>query len=201
MTGAGRRRPLRILSALSAIVLVLLAGCTTQTGGDEKTRTGSETGFIGGQSLTRVPPDQRRPAPVAAGPSLADPTQTVSTGDYLGKVVVLNVWGSWCAPCRKEAPDLVAVSQATSRDAQFIGLDIRDYDPAPAVAFIRAFDVDYPQIYDPRGTQLIKYRELPPNGIPSTLIIDRQGRVAARVVGTITRTTLTQMIDDVAAGR
>ena len=201
MSVPSRRRLLRALSPLAAIVLLIVAGCTTQTGGDEKTRTGSETGYIGGQSLTRVPPEQRRLAPVASGPSLADPAQTVSTGDYPGKVVVLNVWGSWCAPCRKEAPELVAVSRASSRDAQLIGLDIRDYDPAPAAAFVRAFDVDYPQIYDPRGTQLIKYTELPPNGIPSTLIIDTRGRIAVRIVGPITRATLTQIVEEVAAGR
>ena len=113
----------------------------------------------------------------------------------------MNVWGSWCAPCRKEAPELEAVSRSRRDVAQLIGLDIRDYDPAPAAAFVRAFGVTYPQIYDPRGTQLVKYSELPPNGIPSTLIIDRQGRIAVRIVGAITRGTLTQMIDDVAAGR
>ena len=187
--------------AIAALLALALAGCTTQTAGDENTRTGSQTGYIGGASLTQIPPDQRRPAPTATGPSLADPSRIVSSGDYPGKVVVVNVWGSWCAPCRKEAPELEAVSRSRQNVAQLIGLDIRDYDPAPAAAFVRAFGVTYPQIYDPRGTQLIKYSELPPNGIPSTLIIDRQGRIAVRIVGAITRGTLTQMIDDVAAGR
>jgi thiol-disulfide isomerase/thioredoxin len=200
MTGRGHRTRWTMVAA--AIVLALaLAGCTTQTAGDENTRTRSQTGYIAGQSLTRIPPDQRRPAPIAAGPSLADPSRLVSSADYPGKVVVVNVWGSWCAPCRKEAPDLEAVSRSRRSVAQFIGLDIRDYDPAPAAAFVRAFGVTYPQIYDPRGTQLIKYNELPPNGIPSTLIIDRQGRIAVRVVGAITRATLTQIVDDVASGR
>lgn len=187
--------------AVAALLALALAGCTTQTAGDENTRTGSQTGYIGGASLTQIPPDQRRPAPTATGPSLADPSRIVSSGDYPGKVVVVNVWGSWCAPCRKEAPELEAVSRSRQNVAQLIGLDIRDYDPAPAAAFVRAFGVTYPQIYDPRGTQLVKYSELPPNGIPSTLIIDRQGRIAVRIVGAITRGTLTQVIDDVAAGR
>jgi thiol-disulfide isomerase/thioredoxin len=200
MTGQGHRTGRTVVAA--AIVLALaLTGCTTQTAGDENTRTRSQTGYIGGQSLTRIPPDQRRPAPVAAGPSLADPARIVSSGDYPGKVVVVNVWGSWCAPCRKEAPELEAVSRSRRSVAQLIGLDIRDYDRAPATAFVRAFGVTYPQIYDPRGAQLIKFTELPPNGIPSTLIIDPQGRIAVRIVGAITRGTLTQMIDDVAAGR
>jgi thiol-disulfide isomerase/thioredoxin len=196
-----RARTVRAVAAAATVAALALTGCTAQTGGDENTRTGSQTGYIGGQSLTRIPPDQRRPAPIATGPSLADPAQLVSSGDYPGKIVVVNVWGSWCAPCRKEAPELVAVSRSRGEVAQLIGLDIRDYDPAPAAAFIRAFDVPYPQIYDPRGTQLVKYSELPPNGIPSTLIIDRQGRIAVRIVGTISRATLTQMIDDLAAER
>lgn len=200
MTGQGHRTRRTVVAA--ALVLALaLTGCTTQTAGDENTRTRSQTGYIGGQSLTRIPPDQRRPAPIAVGTSLADPARIVSSGDYPGKVVVVNVWGSWCAPCRKEAPELEAVSRSRRSVAQLIGLDIRDYDRAPATAFVRAFGVTYPQIYDPRGAQLIKFTELPPNGIPSTLIIDPQGRIAVRIVGAITRSTLTQMIDDVAAGR
>ncbi|HEX6758830.1 MAG TPA: TlpA disulfide reductase family protein [Propionibacteriaceae bacterium] len=179
------------------MLLAALAGCTTQTACDEKTRTVSQTGYIGGQSLTQVAVAERRPAPVATGPALGD--GTVSTGNYPGKVVVINVWGSWCAPCRKEAPDLAAASKENADVAQFVRLNVRDYDPAPARAFVRAFKVPYPSIYDPRGAQLVKFTDLPPSGIPSTLIIDRKGRIAARVVGTISQTTLTQMIVGIAA--
>jgi thiol-disulfide isomerase/thioredoxin len=194
LPSVGRRAGLILI----AVLLAALAGCTTQTAGDEKTRTGSQTGFIGGQSLTQVAVAERRPAPVATGPALTG-EGTVSTADYLGKVVVINVWGSWCAPCRKEAPDLAAASKENADIAQFVGLNIRDYDPAPARAFVRAFKVPYPSIYDPRGAQLVKFTDLPPSGIPSSLIIDRKGRIAARVVGTISKTTLTQMIVDIAA--
>ena len=182
----------------AAVIAVLLAGCTAQTAGDEQTRTRSQTGFIGGQSLTRLLPDRRRPAPVITGPTLTGDT-TLTTATYAGKVIVINVWGSWCAPCRKEAPDLAATSQQTATVAQFVGLDIRDYDKAPAQAFVRAFHVPYPSIYDPRGTQLVKFTELPPSAIPSTLIIDRKGRIAVRVIGVISKVTLAQMINDIAA--
>ena len=83
----------------------------------------------------------------------------MSTADYPGKVVVVNVWGSWRGPCRKEAPDLAAASQDSADVAQFIGLNIRDYDPAPARAFVRAFNVPYPSIYDPRGAELVKFTD------------------------------------------
>ena len=133
---------------------------------------------------------------MATGPALTG-DGNVSTGDYSGKVVVVNVWGSWCAPCRKEAPDLAGASKENADVAQFVGLNIRDYDPAPARAFVRAFKVPYPSIYDPCGAQLVKFTDLPPSG--ATLIIDRKGRIAARVVGTISRATLTQMLADIAA--
>lgn len=188
---------LRMAGAVAAGLLAF-SGCTTQTGAGDQTSSTSQTGFIGGQSLQQVPTADRRPAPVAAGPALAG-DRTVSTADYPGKVVVINVWGSWCGPCRKEAPDLASASRETARKAQFIGIDVRDYSPAPGRAFVRAFKVPYPQIYDPEGTQLIKFTELPPTGIPSTLFIDKHGRIAARAVGTITRTTLVQMINDLAA--
>lgn len=202
MSRRAERRPLRVrrpqVGAAAAALALVLAGCTTQTAGDEQTRSGSQQGYLGGQSLTQVPPAQRKPAPVATGPSLSDGGGQVSTGGYPGKVVVVNVWGSWCAPCRKEAPDLVAASRDTAAVAQFVGLDIRDYDPAPARAFVRAFAVPYPQIYDPHGGQLVKFTDLPPSGIPSTLFIDRQGRIVARVIGAISRITLTQMVRDLA---
>jgi thiol-disulfide isomerase/thioredoxin len=193
-----RVRSGRALGCAAAVIVVLLAGCTAQTAGDEQTRTRSQTGFIGGQSLTRLLPDRRRPAPVITGPTLTGDT-TLTTATYAGKVIVINVWGSWCAPCRKEAPDLAAASQQTATVAQFVGLDIRDYDKAPAQAFVRAFHVPYPSIYDPRGTQLVKFNELPPSAIPSTLIIDRKGRIAVRVIGVISKVTLAQMINDIAA--
>lgn len=195
---AGARSSLAVGCAVVVSTAVLLAGCTAQTAGDEQTRTNSQTGFIGGQSLTQLPPEKRRPAPVVAGPALTG-DNTLTTAAYAGKVIVINVWGSWCAPCRKEAPDLGAASQETADVAQFVGLDIRDYDKAPAQAFVRAFHVPYPSIYDPRGTQLVKFTELPPSGIPSTLIIDRKGRIAVRVIGVISRGSLVQMINDIAA--
>jgi len=147
-----------------------------------------------------VPPADRKPAPVAAGPKLGG--GQISTADYPGKVIVLNVWGSWCAPCRKEAKDLQAAQVKTRKVAQFIGLNTRDLDPAPAQAFVRAFGITYPHIYDPKGQVLTRFAgDLPPSAIPTTLVIDPQGRLAARVVGTISASTLVDLITDVEQGR
>ena len=154
----------------------------------------------GGRALTQIPPPERKLAAVATGPDL-DGSGTVTT-NHPGKVTVINVWGSWCAPCRQEAPDLKAASAETEDTAVFVGLNIGEADPAAARAFVRAFDVPYAHIYDPKGTQLVAFSgDLAPSAIPSTLVIDPQGRTAARIVGVVTKTTLVQMIRDVSEGR
>jgi thiol-disulfide isomerase/thioredoxin len=194
-----RRTAIRICACLAA--MVMLAACAG-TGADEQTRSGGEVGYpIVPRNLTRVPPDQRRELPTVSGPALGS-NDTITTQDYRGKVVVINVWGSWCPPCRKEAPDLQAASVETSDVAQFVGITSKDYDPAPAEAFVRSFKITYPSIYDPTGKVLLAFAgELPPSAIPSTMIIDRQGRLAVRVLSEVSKITLVDMINDVAAGR
>ena len=183
------------------LAVVLLAGCSA-TGADEPTRNAGQDGYVGGQkALTRVPVGSRKPAPVASGQALGS-DQAVSTSDYPGKVVVLNVWGSWCAPCRAEAPDLQGASVETAKVAQFIGINSRDNDPATAEAFTRAVGITYPSIYDSDGKVLLNFTgNLPLSTLPSTLIIDKHGGVAVRISGPITKVTLVDLIDDVAAGK
>jgi thiol-disulfide isomerase/thioredoxin len=191
----------KLTSLLAALTLLLVAGCSA-TGADEPTRNAGQDGYVGGQNvLTRVPPGQRKPAPVASGIALGS-DRTVSTADFAGKVVVLNVWGSWCAPCRQEAPDLQQASVETAKVAQFLGINSRDTDPAPAEAFTRAFQVTYPSIYDADGKVLLNFAgNLPLSTFPSTLIIDAKGGIAVRISGPISKITLVDLIEDVAAGR
>ena len=102
---------------------------------------------------------------------------------------------------RKEAPALQAASVETKNVAQFIGITSKDYDPAPAEAFVRSFKITYPSIYDPTGKVLLAFSgELPPSAIPSTMIIDRDGRLAVRVLSEVSKITLVDMINDVAEG-
>ena len=194
-----RRAAIRITAAL--VALLILASCA-RTGADEQTRSAGQVGYPDvPRNLTRVPPDQRKELPTVSGPVLGS-HQTISTQDYRGKVVVINVWGSWCPPCRKEAPDLQAASVETKDVAQFIGITSKDYDPAPAEAFVRSFKITYPSIYDPSGKVLLAFAgDLPPSAIPSTMIIDRQGRLAVRVLSEASKITLVDMINDVADGR
>ena len=148
--------------------------------------------------MTIVPAEQRRSAPELAGETLDGAPLT--TADFPGQLLVLNVWGSWCAPCRSEAPALVEAA-AQLPGVQFIGINTRDLNPAPAQAFVRAFDIPYPNIYDPDGSLLLALRAVPPKAIPSTLVLDKQGRIAARVLGEVRASTLVGMVTDIAAGK
>ena len=193
-----RRAAIRIAAAL--VALLILASCA-RTGADEQSRSAGQVGYPDvPRNLTRVPPDQRKELPTVSGPVLGS-NQTISTQDYRGKVVVINVWGSWCPPCRKEAPDLQSASVETKDVAQFVGITSKDYDPAPAEAFVRSFEITYPSIYDPTGRVLLAFAgDLPPSAIPSTMIIDREGRLAVRVLSEVSKITLVDMINDVADG-
>jgi len=194
-----RRTAVRIAAGLAA--MLMLTACAS-TGADEQTRSAGQVGYPNvPRNLTRVAPEQRKELPAVSGPALGSNT-TISTQDFRGKVVVINVWGSWCPPCRKEAPDLQAASVETKDVAQFVGITSKDYDPAPAEAFVRSFKISYPSIYDPTGKVLLAFAgELPPSAIPSTMIIDRQGRLAVRVLSEVSKITLVDMINDVANGR
>ena len=152
------------------------------------------------RNVTQIAPADRTELPTVTGTSLDG--EPLSTTDFRGQVVVVNVWGSWCAPCRSEAPALQAASEKTKGKAQFVGITTRDNDPAQARAFVRAFGITYPSIYDPKGSALLAFAgTLPPSAIPSTLVLDTEGRVAVRVLGEISELTLVAIIDDVAAGK
>ena len=194
-----RHTAVRIVVALAATLI--LVSCA-RTGTDEQSQNAGQVGYpTVPRNLTRISPDQRQVLPTVSGPALGS-NQTISTQDYRGKVVVVNVWGSWCPPCRKEAPDLQAASVETKDVAQFVGITSKDYDPAPAEAFVRSFKITYPSIYDPTGKVLLAFAgELPPSAIPSTMIIDREGRLAVRVLSEVSKITIVDMINDVANGR
>ena len=194
-----RHTAVRIVVALAATLILI--SCA-RTGADEQSQNAGQVGYpTVPRNLTRISPDQRQVLPTVSGPALGS-NQTISTQDYRGKVVVINVWGSWCPPCRKEAPDLQAASVETKDVAQFVGITSKDYDPAPAEAFVRSFKITYPSIYDPTGKVLLAFAgELPPSAIPSTMIIDREGRLAVRVLSEVSKITLVDMINDVANGR
>lgn len=193
------RRPVRRVAAgIVAAVLAcgLLAGCSSSGG---SSGSGGEQGFVAGDgSIVVVPPEQRVVAPDLVGTTLDGDTFRLS--DHRGQVVVLNVWASWCAPCRAEAPTLAALStQYADSGVQFVGLDTRDSDVS-ARAFDAKYGIDYPSVIDRDGQlQLLFSDSLPPQAIPSTLVVDADGKVAARVLGRASESTLRGVIDPLLA--
>ena len=170
--------------------LVALAGCSSTPGSTE--------GFVSStRTITVVPATKRMPAPELAGLDLHGKPLSTTELRADNRVLVVNVWGSWCAPCRREAPVLADASRRyASRGVAFVGLLSRD-KPATANAFARRFDVTYPSLQDPGGRLQLRFADsLPSQGIPTTWIIDRKGRVAARVLAEVTKGTLDGLIDD-----
>jgi thiol-disulfide isomerase/thioredoxin len=132
--------------------------------------------------------DRRQSAPEVRGVLLDGTPYDLAA--RRGTVTVVNFWGSWCAPCRAEAADLEQTYRAT-RPAEFVGVNVRDL-LGPALAFVRVQGVSYPSLSDPDGQLAVRFRDLPASAIPTTLVIDRDGGVAARFLGAVTASRLTR---------
>lgn len=157
----------------------------------EPTGQSLESGGIG-LGVTVIPVAQRTALPALTGTTLTG--EPWSLADERGHVVVFNVWASWCAPCRAEAPILAAIAERTAEaGVRFVGINIRD-NTTSALAFERRFGITYPSLSDPSGALLLQIRDLPATAIPSTMVVDAQGRQAGRIIGRVTFTQLTQLI-------
>lgn len=161
--------------------LVLLTGCST---GDDAVAQGGTFEFVAPGGKTDIfydPPEKRSSPGKLSGPDLIDPSKTISLEDFAGKVVVINVWGQWCGPCRAEIGQLQKVYEETRRDGvQFLGIDVRDNNREAAVDFVTDRKVTFPSIYDPAMRTMIAFGgKYPTTVIPSTVVLDRQHRVAA----------------------
>ncbi len=172
---------MRRLAFVAAAVAGLVVGCSS---GHDAVAQGGTFEFVAPGGKTDIyydPPSHRgRPGPVA-GPELMDPARTVSVADFPGKVVVINVWGQWCGPCRAEVTQLQQVYNATSADGvTLLGIDVRDNNRQAAQDFVKDRNVTFPSIYDPAMRTMIAFGgKYPTTVIPSTLVLDRQHRVAA----------------------
>ncbi len=153
----------------------------------------AEESFVSGNgSVSYIKPSARIAAPALSGMTLSGKNYTFN----VGQVAVVNVWASWCAPCRAEAPTLAALSEKYT-DVAFMGILTRD-NPVNAEAFARRFALPYPTLID--DSVLIGFRKsLPANAIPSTVLIDKRGDVAARISGEVTFASLSELIEKVSA--
>lgn len=187
------RRKVRTATALMVIVLLVGLGWRQMQdfrshgpGADGEAEVGL-TLYLGEDGI---------PLPQVAGKTVDG--QMLDLAELRGHVVVLNVWGSWCAPCRAEAPDLAAISSETqSRGVRFVGIDVRD-NPAAARAFASKYEITYPSLDDQNGLILAQFTGIiPVSAVPSTLVVDKFGVIRGRVVGRITRSTLLGLVEDV----
>ncbi|MGH3725629.1 MAG: TlpA disulfide reductase family protein [Mycobacterium sp.] len=173
-----------VVAAMAALVLLssaVLTGCAT---GDDAVARGGQFQFVSPGGKTDIfydPPEARQTPGVIAGPSLLDPTKTLSVNDFNGKVVVINVWGQWCGPCRSEFSALEDVYKEThTLGVEFLGINVRDNEITKAQDFVTDRKVPYPSIYDPSMRTLIAFgKKFPTGAIPATLVLDRRHRVAA----------------------
>lgn len=191
---ARSRTPTSLYVICTTLILLVVAGC------GERESTGDQ-GYIAGNGIVNVlgEAERERPGPVQGETLEGKP---LSLDDYARKTVVINVWGSWCAPCRSEAPDLVeAAADLKDEGVEFFGINTRDSAPAMGIAFSRRYKVPYPSLFDESGRTLLAFQgTLSPSAIPSTLVIDAEGRVAASIIGETTKATLTGVVREVLEG-
>ena len=180
----------------------LASGCTASGALSEQARAGDAKNYVAGDgSVTQLAAGSRsEPVELTGTTAEGDP---VNLADWRGSVVVLNVWYAACAPCRAEAPDLVALANEFSAGpVKFLGINTRD-DAAGAMAFQRTHAIPYASVLDAAdGSALLALRgQVPPQAVPTTLVLDAEGRVAARVLGRVDGSTLRGLLDDVLAER
>jgi thiol-disulfide isomerase/thioredoxin len=177
----------RLLVAAAGLLLAV-TGCTALHG------TG-DTGFVAGDGTwSQIPPADRGAAITLDGTDLDG--KPLSLASLRGKPTVVTVWGSWCTACRKDSPLLVAAHKQLGGTANFVGIDSRDPGTAQAKAYNATFHITWPSFYSPGGQALLAFPGVvAPNSVPTTVILDRDGRPAATISGALPSTlTLVELV-------
>ncbi|MDH6535896.1 TlpA disulfide reductase family protein [Aurantimicrobium minutum] len=194
-----RKKLTTLLVAGAAVIALGLSGCSSDPLA-EQYREGSNKNYIAGDgSVTEITLENRGDVISFSGET--ETGATVSSADYLGNVLVVNFWYAGCAPCRAEAPDLEQVYKETSpQGVNFLGVNVRD-QAATIDSFNQRFGITYQSIIDQDGqAQLAFAAQVPPNAVPTTLVLDAQGRVAARILGQLKDPSiLSTLIKDISA--
>lgn len=205
------RAPRRSRSTSGRAILltaVTLAGAVTLTACGDGDGVGKSSGSAGGNYVTgssgisTVAKAGRTDAPKLDGETVDG--KTLDTTALKGKVVVINVWGSWCPPCRAEAPNFAKVAkemEAAGKPVAFVGINTRDHVKQNAASFEETYGITYPSLFDPDGKLMLRFPKdaLNPNAIPSTLVLDKDGKIAARTLAAVSEKKLRAMIDPILA--
>ena len=181
------------LVALIGLLTLTLTGCTANDPLANQYKAGDNKNYIAGDgSVTEFAPGNRGAAVSWAGTTVTG--DSISSADLAGVVTVMNFWYAGCAPCRAEAPDLVAL-QAANKDVQFVGVNVRD-SAETANAFERNFKITYPSVIDAQNGQvLLAFTGIvTPQAVPTTIVIGKDGKVTARVLGRIDKSILSALI-------
>ncbi len=182
-----------VLATAALLASLSLTGCSSDPLA-EQYREGSGKNYIAGDgSVTEIQPENRGEVIEFSGTT--ETGATVTSEEYLGNVLVVNFWYAGCAPCRAEAPDLEEVYTATNPSGtSFLGINVRD-QAATVTTFMTSFGVTYPSIVDQDGAvQLAFASDVPPNAVPTTLVLDSEGRVAARILGQLADPSILETI-------
>jgi len=190
------RRP-AVLGAGAVVAALLLSAC----GSGGTSGGGGGTNFVlGKDGISTAEKGERAQVPDLSGETVAG--KQLDVASFKGKIVVLNVWGSWCAPCRAEAPNFEKVSKdLQGKGVQFVGINVADPQVRSALAFEEQYGVTYPSLYDPSSKLILRFRKgtLNPQAIPSTLVVDREGKIAARSLAALSEEKLRKMIAPILA--
>ncbi|NLE79379.1 MAG: TlpA family protein disulfide reductase [Rhodococcus sp.] len=200
LRGSRRGRFAGLVATICAGMLTLSA-CAT---GTDAVAQGGTFEFVSPGGQTEIfydPPADRGQVGNITGPSLMQEGETISLDDFEGDVVVLNVWGQWCGPCRGETDDLEAVYEKTKdKGVSFLGLNVRDFTKDKPQDFVIDNGVTYPSIYDPAMRTLMSVgKNYPTTVIPTTIVLDREHRVAAVFLKALLEEDLLPVVERVAA--
>jgi peroxiredoxin len=191
MTVQRKQRIVAAVSGLAALATAALmfTGCASRS--DVAESRGDYLSADGTVSQTAI--DNRDTVIEFSG--TGEDGETIKSSDYLGNVLVVNFWYASCPPCRREAPWLQELSEQYKPDGvQFLGVNVRD-EPATAAAFSEKFEITYPSIIDESGEVTLAFAGIaPPSAVPTTIVLDAEGRVAARILGIIDKALLDGLI-------
>jgi thiol-disulfide isomerase/thioredoxin len=183
-----------LISLATVVVLSAVSGCSSLHG----LRSAGDKGYVEGNGVPReiARPDRGQPVDLTGKDLDGRP---VSLSSLRGKPTVVNVWGSWCASCHKEEPYLTEAAKRLGDKVNFVGIDSRDSGTAQAKAYASRYRIPWPSIFSPGGDALLAFPGvITPNSIPSTVVLDAQGRPAAAINGAVpSALTLVQVVQDV----